>query len=333
MKFKTSLAAAAVLAAGGLISYADVNSVLAQWNVITSGDLSQVTDIGGNAYIGGNVGDQNSFTTAAVGSSAIPGSEVSFAVAGNIASGNPVNVNGGSVVVGGAIEGGRIINLNGGSGATKTQNDPSGLPASPVSAVAGASQYWSTQVANSTVTQLGNGQLSFNRGGGNSLSVFNVNASLFSSSTYNGNNVQGYTLGGSGTGDILININGNLSGVANNFLSSFSSLGGHILLNFYNATSVMLNGAIYGYVVAPDATVTENNAIQGGVMAQTLNLNGQVELASGAVGATAWQGTELPNIVVIPEASTTIPGLSALVVMAGFLRQKKNLSGSARPAC
>lgn len=280
-----------------------------------------MTDIGGSAYIGGNVGDENSFTTASVGSSAIPGSQVSFAVGGNIDSGNPINVNGGSVVVGGSIEDNRTINLNGGPGATVTQNNPSQLPASPASEVAAASQYWSTLAANSSVSYNANGQLSFNVGAPNSLSVFNVSASLFSSSIYNGNNndiIQGYTITGSGTGDILINVTGNLTSVARNFQSTFQNLAGHVLFNFYDASSVTFDGAIYGYVVAPGASVMENNDIYGGVMAETLNLNGEVNLPGGTTGSEAWEGTLLPNVVVIPETSSAITAASALMLVAIF---------------
>jgi choice-of-anchor A domain-containing protein len=318
MKTPISFVALAVLMAGGISSRADINSVLSQWNVITSGDLSQVTDIGGSAYIGGNVGDQNSFTTASIGSTAISAGQISFAVAGNVAGGNPINVNGGSVAVGGN-EGGRAFNFNGGGRLLGS----SALPASPVSQVAADSQYWSGLTANSAVTYNSSGQLSFNCTAGNSLSIFNINASLLSSSLYNGQNVQGYTITGAGTGDILINVTGDLSAVANNFLSSFDSLGGHILFNFFNASTVTLNGAIYGYVVAPDATVMENNDIYGGVMAHSLNLNGEVNLPVGATSATAWEGTFLPNVVAIPESSTAIPAFGALAVAAGLFWPRK----------
>ena len=50
----------------------DVNALLSQWSVVTSGNLDMVNDIQGRAYIGGDVVVPNSFNTATVGSAAIP---------------------------------------------------------------------------------------------------------------------------------------------------------------------------------------------------------------------------------------------------------------------
>ena len=254
----------------------DNNSLLSEWSVVTAGNLEMVNDIQGTAYVGGNVTVPNSFNAGTVGNSAIPTSEISLAVAGSIDNGGNIQVNGGSVVAGGAIS--RTINMN--SGGTQTQNDPAGLPASPVAQIASASQYWSGLAGNSSTSVAANGQLDFNCSSSASLAVFNVNASTMFGSGY-----QGFTLMPSAaTGDIIININAQGSGAVNwntgGFFSQFNTpyWDGRVLFNFYNATAVTLSGQIGGYVVAPDANVMEENNIDGGIMAKTLTVESEVDL-------------------------------------------------------
>jgi choice-of-anchor A domain-containing protein len=305
----------------------DINSLLSEWSVVTVGNLDMVNDIQGAAYVGGNVTVPNSFNAGTVGNSAIPTSEVSLAVAGSIENGGNLQVNGGSVVAGGAIS--RTINLN--SGGTQTQNDPAGLPASPVAQIANASQYWSGLTGNSiTAPGNGNGQLDFNCTTGSSLAIFNVQASAMFGSGY-----QGFTLmPASGTGEILININAaSTGGVINwttgGFFSQFNTQAwdGRVVFNFYNATSVTLSGQIGGYVIAPNANVVEDNNIDGGVMAKTLTVDSEVDLPVPG-NPSAWFG-DLPNAPVIPEPSTVGAGagLAALAMaVLPFRRGKRMLA-------
>jgi choice-of-anchor A domain-containing protein len=308
MKIVSRVIVLLILATGESNLRADINSVLAQWNAVASGNLDMVNDIGGNVYIGGNLTVPSSFTTASVGNSAIPVSEVSLAVAGNIDNGGAINVNGGSVVVGGAIEDSRMINMN--SHGTVTQGNPSALPASPVSQITAASQYWSTLAANSGTTVANNDQLDFNCTAGDSLAVFNISAQTMFDSGY-----QGFTLmPGSGTSEVIINISGaDVNWTTGSFFSQFNTTywDGRVLFNFYNATTVNLSGQIGGYVVAPTANLTEANDIDGGVMAENITVDSEINLPPNS-GSAAWLG-ELPNVPV-PEVSTFIPGMSALAM-------------------
>ncbi|MGO8763964.1 MAG: choice-of-anchor A family protein [Limisphaerales bacterium] len=284
----------------------DVNALLSQWSVVTSDNLELVNDIQGSAYVGGDVTVPNSFNVA-TGSSSIPQSAVSLAVVGNIDNGGNLQVNGGSVVAGGTID--RTINMN--SGGTYTQNDPAGLPASPVGAITAASQYWSTLTANSSTSVANNGQLDFNCQAGSSLAVFNISAATMFGSGY-----QGFTLiPATATGDVIINIEGSSVDWNNgSFFSEFNTpyWDSHVLFNFYDATSVTLSGLIGGYVVAPNANVTEGNNIDGGVMAKNLTVNSEVDLP-------AWDG-DLPNVPV-PETAAWpwFSSLGAVMLAAGSL--------------
>ena len=307
--------AAFLVAALAIVPYhgngQDINTLLSQWSVVTSGNLELVNDIQGSAYVGGNVTDPNSFNVA-TGSPSLPKSTVTLAVAGNIDNGGNLQVNGGSVVVGGTI--GRTINLN--SGGTYRQNDAAGLPASPVNAIASASQYWSTLTANSSTSVAANGQLNFNCQAGTSLAVFNLNARQLFDSGY-----QGFALNPAATtGDILINLEGgNVNWNSGGFFSQFDTpyWNGRVLFNFYDATSVNLSGLLGGYVVAPKANVTVQNDIDGGIMARNLTVDSEVDLPGS--GLSAWNG-DLPNVLV-PEtgAWAWVSSIGALVLAAGSL--------------
>jgi choice-of-anchor A domain-containing protein len=304
-----------IFATGGFCADAeDINSVLAQWQVVTSGNLDLVNDIQGNTFVGGNVTVPNSFNVA-TGNTGISPSAVSFAVGGNIDNGGNMQVNGGSVVVGGAIDG-RTINMN--SHGTIIQGDPSALPASPVSQITAASQYWSALAANSGTSESASQQLDFNCTAGLSLAVFNISASQMFDSGY-----QGFALNpATGTSEVIINISGGtVNWTTGGFFSQFNSAywDGRVLFNFYDATTVDLSGQIGGYVVAPDASVMEGNNIDGGVMAQSLTVDSEVDLPSGS--SVAWSG-DLPNVPV-PEVSTFIPGMSALAMLGIFAWREK----------
>jgi len=266
----------------------NINTLLSQWSVVTVGNLQAVNDIQGSAYVGGNVTVPGAFNVA-TGSSSLSKSTVSFAVAGNIQSGGNLQVDGGSVVAGGTIN--RTINLN--SGGSSKQDDRAGLPASPVQAIASASQYWSTLAANSSVAVAANGQLDFNCRAGSSLAVFNLSAQQMFGSGY-----QGFALNpAAATGDILINLEG-----AN------------------DATAVNLSGLLGGYVVAPKANVTAQNNIDGGIMAENLTVESEVDLPGS--GSSAWSG-DLPSVPTasVPEAPgwAWAAGLGTVALTAGSL--------------
>ena len=320
MKKKILFLALATLAASGLHSQAgDINAILSQWNVITSGDLKNVNEIAGSSYVGGNLTVPNSCNFGIAGSSVIPASTVSLAVAGNINAGGNIQVNGGSVVVGGSIQGSRTMNMN--SGGTVTQGNPAALPASPVSQVTSDSAYWSTLAPNSSTTVGSNGRLDFNAGTG--LSVFAISASQLLNSGY-----QGFTLNVSpNSGDMIINVSGSTfdSESGSLFDGSWGSWAqNHVIFNFYEANSVTLGDWISGYVVAPHATVTEKNNFNGGVMAENLIVDSEVHLPDGS-----WSG--LPNTpsTAVPEASTVFSGAAAVAILiGGFISQKRRKPAS-----
>jgi choice-of-anchor A domain-containing protein len=276
MKFSMLPVVVAVLVMSGWHSSGgQISTILSEWNVITAGNLESVSDFNGNAYVGGNLTDSSSFTVAGNDHYSMPPGNVSLAVAGSISGGGPINVNAGNVVVGGSING-RTLNMN--SHGSVTQGNPAALPASPVALVTSASKSWSALTANSTASAQNN-DLTFNCAGNASLAVFNITASrLFAQN-------QSFDLNlGASTAQVIINVSGTSINEAGgeNFNGNFSSWGNRVVFNFYDATSLSLSSSIYGYVVAPEATVSSRSTIVGGLMAETLDTSSEVELPSQA---------------------------------------------------
>jgi len=300
----TVLAAAAASTLRTQASQIDVD--LQDWSIITSGNLEDVSDYQGNAYVGGNVTVGNSFDSGTQDSDA---GNVSLAVAGNVSGGNPVNVDSGSVVVGGTTSG-RSFNFNGGG--SLTSGNPAAVPSSPVAQVASASQYWSGLAANSTVSIVPN-SITFNCAANQSVAVFNITAAqLFAQNQNPTFNLSGSTV------QILVNVSGTTAAELNseNF-ANLSSLAKNLVWNFYQATSVSLSG-IDGYVIAPDATVTASSPIVGGVAAINLNTTSEVEL--GGSGPTDYLSA--PDLATVPDGGTTAVLLGAAFTGLAFVRRK-----------
>jgi choice-of-anchor A domain-containing protein len=88
----------------------DPISLLGNYNLITSGNVTSYSEMDGNALIGGDLSGGGNYHTHNT-STAVP----ALTVAGNIASGANVNVNGPGLIVGGSILG--SVNMNNGGNA------------------------------------------------------------------------------------------------------------------------------------------------------------------------------------------------------------------------
>ena len=262
---------------------ADVNGNLANWNVITTGDAYLNDPVAGRIFVGGNLNYGNQVAT---GEGSVANTNITLAVAGNINSW--ANIQHGSVVAGGTSP---YVALNGG---TLTTGSPVPSSISPVSNLAANSLYWSTLVPNSTVSY-GAGSATFNTTAGSSVAVFDVTGAQ----TFNANLYSGIGLNlAAGVNTVIVNVNATtINGGYVPFLSSFQNAfgTGKVLFNFYNATSIDITAQVYGYIVAPNATVNLHNGVQGGIMANSINNLGGVGVAL-PVGSTgsSWSGS-LPD--------------------------------------
>jgi choice-of-anchor A domain-containing protein len=290
-----------------------ISSTLSQWNLILSGNLSGITDIQGNTYVGGNVNLSNSADFGNSDSNTATPGNVSLAVGGSFTTGNPSHVDSGNAVIGGNLTG----NINMNSGGTLSHGNPAALPASPVSTVASASQSWAATASNSASSVNGN-QLTFNCVSTQPVAVFNISAlQLFAQ-----NQSIGLSLAAA-TQNVIINVTGasvtELS--SNNFTSAFTSLGNEVIFNFYQATTISFQGSsIYGYVIAPNAAVTDSTPIIGGLMAASLNTTSEVELA----GTPNYGNLTVPNGSgsPIPDAGSTFAFLGLAFPALALVRRK-----------
>ena len=278
-----------VLALSAAAARADINSQLSRWNVVTAGNAALTDPVQGSVFVGGNLVSGNPIATA---ESSVAGTNITLAVAGNITSW--ANVNYGSTVVGGSS-----VYIAQGNGTLTTG---SSIPAaiSPVSALIQNSLYWSTLTPNGTLST-SSGGVTFNTTSASPLAVIDVTgAQTFNANLYNGINLSL----ASGVNTVLINVNaGSISEQYAPELSAFQNAfgEGHVLFNFYNATNITLSGStFYGYVLAPNATVSLVNGVVGGIMASNIsNIGGVgVDLPAGSSGAV-WAGS-LPTFTPAP---------------------------------
>jgi choice-of-anchor A domain-containing protein len=286
------LFAIAALAASAGSDIININTTLSQWNIITYQNLTSINDLQGRAFIGGNITNSNSFTAATSDTSK---TDVSLAVMGSINSGNPINVNGGSVDVGGSTNS-RIFNMNSQGSVTTKSSWPAGN--SPLSQITQDSTYWSTLSGNGT-TNVANNVFNFVAPANTALAVFNITDSTsleLANTNFN-------LMTNSSTKTILINVNSsdgtvNLSS-SSHFINDFlqSTWEGQVLWNFYNASAINLGDIFTGYLVAPNANITGNNDIVGGVVAKNLSI-GEVHLPNSA-NMSSWNGN-LPNSIPEP---------------------------------
>ena len=274
---------------------ADVNSSMANWNVITAGDAYLNDPVGGRIFVGGNLNYGNQVATV---ESSVAATNITLAVVGNINSW--ANIQHGSVVAGGTSQ---YLALNGG---TLTTGSPVPSSISPVTSLINNSLYWSTLTPNSTVAY-GSGSATFNTTAGSSVAVFDVTgAQTFNANLWNG---IGLNLA-AGVNTVIVNVNATtINGGYTPFLSSFQNAfgSGNVVFNFYNATSIDIGAEVYGYIVAPNATVNLHSGVQGGIMANSINNIGGVGITP-PVGSTgpSWNGS-LPDVAVpgpVPEPAS-----------------------------
>jgi choice-of-anchor A domain-containing protein len=315
----TVLACTGILLTAACSARADINSILATWNLVTYNDLHQIGEVEGRSFIGGDVTKINSFQFA-MGNYASPAEEVATAIRGNVVAGDPIQVHHGSVVIGGTANG-RVFSMN--SGGTVSSGNAWAATHAPLSEISAATAAFSSLAANSATSINAAGSVVFNCAASSPLAVFNVT----DAGTFERLNLQGFRLAPDAlTETVLINVNsldGKVDWAQGNFFDLFQQdyWQGRVLFNFHNATELTLHDQFTGYVLAPNADVNAgSHNIDGGLVCNNLLSIGEIHLPdqSGVSTSTSWQG-----VIPVPEPTTGSLALLGLALIAGVRSTKR----------
>ncbi|MFD2255152.1 choice-of-anchor A family protein [Luteolibacter algae] len=300
------------LACLGSVASAQNLTPLSDYSVIVSGNFSTNSDVEGRTLVGGNLTSSSSANFGIRLQNKVPKTDLVLRVQGNIASGNPLQLNAGSLELGGTSNG-RRINYNGGGSLISNPNaDYSGI----FNDLNAASQSLSNLSANSK------GMLIANSPGqpgpfkmtaapdSNGLAVFSLSAS----DIFGNNKVQQIELITNNAADILINVAGAvINWTAGNIVGDLTQdqWSKRVIWNFYEATDINFGSKnMQGQVLAPNASVTTSGVIDGSIYAKNLTTTSEVHLPS-------YDGN-----IVVPEPSSAL--LSLLGATALLLRRKRN---------
>lgn len=304
------------------------STILSDFNAVIYNNFSSTSDVEGPIVIGGNLsGNSTSFNTNSATSTAAAAATAGFGavtVYGN-ASGGPYNIdNSGNVYVGGTNS--ATFNFNGG-------HSLSSAPPNTISdfetVLNDLSTTYKNMAANSQINATDNNSVQFNATpNANGVAVFNVDANALDS-------YAGFKVNTNGASTVVINVdasdnNGAVSPNAN-FLNESEIKGdsgngpqsnNNIIWNFSNATAVNFKTQWGGVVLAPNATVTNNTPIEGVLVAN--NFNGQGELHDYPFTGTLPTPTSPPTTSVSEPSDLALfgSGLIILTLLTGYKRQR-----------
>lgn len=237
------------------------SSFLKDFNAVIFTNATTVADIEGAAIIGGNFSGATLYNNP--GSTTLLSGFGALTVYGST-SGNPINIdNGGSAYVGGTK--GAIVNFNGGGSYIGA---PSYTIGDLETAFTTESIALSQLSANSVLPTPDNNEVIKATPDSSGIAVFDISASDLSL-------IPSYKIDLNGASTIVFNVSGNVVNFsANNETGTLGAT--KIIWNFYDATSVTFGTQIAGTVVAPHATVTNNNQIDGTLIAYAFNGQGEL---------------------------------------------------------
>lgn len=297
-----------LLATAGSLSAQNL-SALHDYNVITRLDFSTTSEVEGRTLVGRDLTNGNSSNFGIKLQGQVAATTPVLSVKRNIASGNPLNLNAGSLEVGGTTNG-RKINYNGGGALLSGYSTNT---AAIISNLDVASQVLATYGTNSNFIMPASQPAAFTLNASpnaNGLAVFSLNAA----DLFNNNKVQQIELNANGATDIVINVAGtNVVWNAGNMVGILNTdaVRDSLVWNFYQATTIDFGShTIDGQVLAPYANVTSSGNIDGSIYANSLTTTSEVHLPSYA-----------GNIVAVPEPS--LIGLSGVGALVLLLRRKR----------
>jgi len=295
---------------------------LSEYNLVVLNDLVSTSEVEGKTLVGGDLSGSTSNYGIRLQQND-PSNGDALVVAGDLMSGSTVNANGQSVVIAGAN--------NGRVNASSVSNDASEYDFDLItSEFVNFSGYLSELAVNSILTTSTNGQpgpASFEIGSdiGTDLAVFNITADDF----FNNDDIQQYDidLNGQNPSAIIINVSGevindsnfNGNGVGNIVNDAFRE---NIIWNFFEAIDIDLVKQLNGSLLAPFADLSNATPIEGSVVVNNFDQDGEVHdaLFAGTINYDVSTDPQDP-VVDVPAPSSFIIFASALLGL-GLWRRK-----------
>ena len=291
-----------LLSGGAQASALSAADILADFNIVTLGNLTSTSEVEGRTLVEGNLSGSSS-TYFTRGNQISPVSGIAaLTVGGNVQQSGYINVNNsGTLAVGGSAVN---VNMNGGTGkvagsysgnnnGNAIQSGASVSIPSVASQVSSLSSALMGLTSNSSYTT-GSNTLTLNAApNASGVAVFTIAnaAAVFSAVNQVSINLNGAT-------SVIINVGGASATLAENFLAgSAQSAATKLLWNFYEATALTVSAEFGGTVLAPLANVTTSASIDGTLIANNVTQNGEMHqyaysgvlpvASSGASGAAA----------------------------------------------
>ncbi|MCC6168297.1 MAG: choice-of-anchor A family protein [Caldilineaceae bacterium] len=263
---------------GGSGAVAAMVSWMNQYNLVVLDDLQSFGEVDYRAFIGGNFTSGNSAQFGGHMSGSTACTDRVLTVVGNIAAGNPLNMQKGSLAIKGTTNN-RAINYNGGSGCGKI-TDSSLSDAQITADMQGASAALAAIPANNNVPALdagGNLYFRVTTKTAAGLAVFNVSAG----DVFNRGNMIEFA-NDAGATTILVNVSGAsinwTQGNMGNFMTSYSPNIAKVIWNFHQLTSFTTNSKRFaGALLAPYAAVNAGSGnLEGSTVVKTLVSAGEI---------------------------------------------------------
>ncbi|AKH42344.1 choice-of-anchor A domain-containing protein [Altererythrobacter atlanticus] len=320
--------------------------ILREWNLVVLGDLDSSSEVEGRTFVGGNLtGNSSNYNIAAIPASA--NGQAGLTVVGNVTGGVKNLNNGAGAVIGGNVDSGFNLNGNpqtvlvGGSISNTNVNANtvnSGLAGSDPQFIQDLQQQGSfirtstqnlsydlsMQAANSDFVKSGNRGMFNAQPDADGTAVFNIAASDL-------NSIGEIEFNLNGADTAIINVSGKNIKLDDNFLGGTNNLGENVIWNFPEAERLTASTAWGGSVLAPKASATTYNYIQGSAVFGSLGQYGEMHVGTYSGG---YYPPDYPDTPGGSSGGTPIPepGMLGLLGLGlaglAFMRRRRKLTSA-----